>query len=259
MSTRSDSAFQSRHPAGSGRGVRTVDVLEANRHNYEERYAKRQVFLRYPADWIIRFHNLYLKTQIPAGRVLDYGCGSGNNSVFFLEQGYETYGVEVAEAALPLIRENLQHWHLALGLMERFSLIRPESASLPFADAFFDVIVANQVLYYLGSAQRIRDVCREFSRCLRPGGVVFVTMMGRQNYFLTHHATAIKGGPVYEVTMDPAHRLTGLRQFIYAVRDQQELTSLFDEFECLSIGHFDQGIFDMVSNFHWIFIGRKPR
>ena len=234
-----------------------MDMLESNKQNYETRYATQQTFLRYPADWIIRFHNMYLKRALPSGRILDYGCGSGNNSIFFIEHGYETYGVEVADASLPLLRANLDSHQLDPGLADRFALIPPDCETLPFSSGFFDLIVANQVLYYLGSELRIRRVCEELSRCLRPGGVVFFTMMGQTNYFITRHGTPVDGGQVYEVTMDSSHRLAGLRQFVYVVKDAETLRSLFDQFECLSTGHFDQSMFDMVSNFHWIFIGRK--
>ena len=82
------------------------EILELNKEGYQIRYSKKQAFLQYPADWVIRFHNMYLKQYIPNGRILDYGCGSGNNSIFFIDQGYETYGIEVADSALNLIKAN---------------------------------------------------------------------------------------------------------------------------------------------------------
>ena len=50
-------------------------MLEENKTNYQNLYSKQEAFLRYPADWIIRFHNRYLGRVIPTGRVLDYGMG----------------------------------------------------------------------------------------------------------------------------------------------------------------------------------------
>ena len=144
--------------------------LQANQDNYEELYTKRQAFLRYPADWVIRFHNMYLRQNIPGGRVLDYGCGSGNNSVFFMEQGYEVHGVDVADESLALVKLNLEKGHLDPSIIDRFSIIPRDNVTLPFEDEFFDVVVSNQVLYYLPSEEHIKRVCQELSRCLRPGG-----------------------------------------------------------------------------------------
>ncbi|MFQ5801313.1 MAG: class I SAM-dependent methyltransferase [Candidatus Methylomirabilales bacterium] len=233
------------------------EALETNREDYEVRYSKNELFLRYPADWIIRFHNIFLRKHIPTGRVLDYGCGSGNNSIFFIQQGYETYGTEVAESAISQFKANLHSNHLDTALAERIVITSPDSSRLPFEEGFFDAIVSNQVLHFLPSEEHIKRVCKELSRCLRPGGVVFFTMMAPRNYYITHHLTQIHPGRIYEVTVQPGHRLAGVRHFYYIVRDEEELKSLFSEFECLTVGHFDQSMFDLVSNFHWIFIGKK--
>lgn len=234
-----------------------AEVLDANRANYESLYSQRQAFLRYPADWIIRFHNMYLKKHLPTGRVLDYGCGSANNTLFFLENGYDAHGVDVAPSALELIRENLAQRGYADSHNQRFHLVEPGSARLPFPDASFDLIVSNQVLYYLPTREHIQAVCSELARCLRPGGLVFFTMMGPQNYYITHHTRSVHG-EVYECVIDqPGHRLNGVRELIYLVRDEDHLQDLFGQFECVTWGYFDQRMFDLRSNFHWIFVGRN--
>lgn len=234
-------------------------ILSLNKENYSVLYSKRQAFLRYPADWIIRFHNMYLRKYLPSGRMLDYGCGGGNNSIFFIEKGYETYGVDVAESARDLIRENLVSKHLDLDLINKFHTIPPNCKSLPFADNYFDLVISNQVLYYLSSEEHIRAVCAEISRCLRPGGIVFFTMMGPKNYYITHHAKQIYNRRIYDVSIEnQSHRLYGVRELIFLVRDEDDLCDIFSEFQLITTGYFDQSMFDLKSNFHWIFVGRKP-
>ena len=234
-------------------------MLVQNQRTWQDLYAKDEAFLRYPADWIIRFHNMYLKREVPLGRVLDYGCGSANNAIFFIEKGYEVHGVDVAPDSMRLTAANLESKHLDPKLASRFSLIAPDSAKLPYADGFFDFVLANQVLYYLSSAEHIRKVCTELSRLLRPGGVVFFTMMGMENYYIKYYARHIHRGSIYEISIeDPKHRLAGVHEMIYAVRDEDELRSLFSMFEPVTIGHFEQRMFDLKSNFHWIFVGKKP-
>jgi len=233
-------------------------VFQTNKDNYEDLYSKDQAFLRYPADWIIRFHNMYMKENLPKGRVLDYGCGSGNNSIFFIQKGYEVWGVDVAKNTPNLIKRNFQLHHIDTNLLKNFSIISPDSTSLPFEDGFFDFIISNQVLYYLPSEEHIKAVCKELSRCLRPGGVTFFTMLGPKSYYITEKTKKIHKGKIHEVTIeDPSHRLYGLKELIYLVRDENELKDLFSEFECITTGYFDQKMFDMSSNFHWIFAGRK--
>lgn len=233
-------------------------MLEQNKKYYKKLYAKEESFLQYPAGWIIRFHNMFLKKNLPTGRVLDYGCGTANNSIFFIEKGYDVYGVDVSENAIGLIERNLAKNHLDPKLIDRFSVIPPDTTKLPFKNGYFDLIVSNQVLYYLSSEEQIRKVCKELSRCLKPGGYVFLTMMGPKNYYIKHHAKQIHPGGVYEISIDdPKHRLYGNRELIYLVRDEDHLKDLFSEFECITTGYFDHAMFDMRSGFHWIFVGKK--
>lgn len=237
-------------------GTRTV--VEANRDAYQDLYTKGKLFVRYPMDHVIRFHAYYLRSHLPSGKVLDYGCGSGNNSAFFIQQGYDVYGMDVAEAVLDQIKENLKMYSLDMSHLEKFQITPPDATTLPFEDGFFDVILCNQVLYYLGTEKRIRDMCKEFGRCLRPGGLVFLTILGARNYYFTHHTKRIHDGETCEVVIeDPSHRLYGLRELVYVVRDEEHLRRLFSDFECVNIGYFDMSMFDMKSSFHWIFVGKK--
>lgn len=230
-----------------------------NKAMYERFYQNRQAFLRCPGDWIPRFHNMYLREYLPQGTVLDYGCGSANNSIFFIRNGYDVYGVDVVDAAMDLIRANLESYGLGDEHLAKFQIVPLDWRRLPFEDKSFDLIISNQVLYYLNSDREIKRVCKELSRCLRPGGTVFFTMMGPRNYYIVYHARQIRDGKVYQIRIDdPSHRLHGLHEEIYLVRDEDELKSLFDEFDCVTTGHFEQKMFDMSSNFHWIFVGRKP-
>jgi len=226
-----------------------MDALAQNKAKYEKAYREQREFLRYPADWVIRFHNMYMKQHIPSGKVLDFGCGSGNNSRFFMDKGYEVYGTDVADAALPLIEQNC-------GSTDNFQILPPDISILPFENGAFDFILSNQVLYYYDTAERIRAICEELKRCLKPSGVVFFTMMGPKSYYITKHAERV-GDDLYEVKIGTGHRLSGYHEIIYVVRDQAHLLDLFDTFDCLTTGYFDQSMFDLESNFHWIFVGQK--
>ena len=71
-------------------------------------------------------------------------------------------------------------------------------------------------------------------------------MMGPRNYYITHLTKQIRKGGVYEVTIeDPKHRLFGLRELIYLVRDEDHLKKVCSEFDCIDTGYFDQKMFDM--------------
>jgi SAM-dependent methyltransferase len=241
--------------------MKSQDILEANANNYETLYAKDEAFLRYPADWIIRFHNMFLKHNIPANaRVLDYGCGSANNAVFFTQKGYTVSGVDVAPSFKKLVEKNFELHNIDKANLDNYKLIDPDSTSLPFEDNTFDFVFSNQVLYYLPNEEHLKAVNNELKRVLKPNGYVFFTMMGPKNYYITHHLKEVHGDRVFEIRIDePEHRLNGVRELILIVRDEKDLCELFDAFEPVSTGYFDQKMFDMNSNFHFIYVGKNTK
>lgn len=230
-------------------------ILAVNKDNYEKLYTTKQNFLQYPANWVIGFYNTYLKQHLPVGsKILDYGFGSGNNSVYLMERGYDVYGTEVTETALGLLRENRKDRRLDNKAEGKFFIFPPDNISLPFADNFFDAIISNQVLSYLSSREHIKKVSAELKRILKPGGVVFFTMVGDKNYLISKYTKSVSG-KVHEVVLD-GHRMSDFYQYIYVVDGENDLKNLYSDFNCLHVGHFDIDILE-GSNFHWIFIGKK--
>lgn len=236
-----------------------LKVLESNKNNYEALYSREEAFLRYPADWIIRFYNMYLKQRLPAGsKVLDYGCGSGNNSVFFAKNKHQIYGVDVAPSFKALVKKNFEANDVDVSLVDHFSVISPDSTTLDYPDGYFDFVFSNQVLYYLPGQEHFKNVCNELKRVLKPGGTVFFTMMGPKNYYITRYLKSIYNNQVYQIRIeDESHRLNGVEENILLIRDEEHLVDMFDMFEVVNVGYFDQSMFDMKSNFHYIFIGKK--
>ena len=75
---------------------------------------------------------------------------------------------------------------------------------------------------------------------------------------ITEKTKQIHDGKIHEISIDdPSHRLYGLKEMIYLVKNKEELKDLFSQFECITTGYFDQSMFDVSSNFHWIFSGKK--
>ncbi|MCC7186416.1 MAG: methyltransferase domain-containing protein [Acidobacteria bacterium] len=105
--------------------------------------------------------------------VLDVGCGAGVEVVRFARAGARTTGVDIAQSAIDLARQNLTQQ----GLEARLEVADGEV--LPFPDASFDFVFAHGVVQYTGNDQRMVD---EIRRVLRPGGTAFFQAYNRHSW-----------------------------------------------------------------------------
>jgi tellurite methyltransferase len=106
----------------------------------------------------------------PGMRVLDAGCGSGRNLVFFLREGYEVFGLDADAAAVAAVRDLA--CRLAPSLPESNFRAEPVDAST-FPDACADVVLLNAVLHFARDEEHFLSMLRGAWRLLRPGGVFF--------------------------------------------------------------------------------------
>ena len=97
--------------------------------------------LRYPDEYVVR---MFFKEQLDkrAGRVLELGCGSGNNLCLFRAYGWSVCGVDINAESLNDARHNLGE--------EGTELIQCDlSNGVPRLDASFDCILLPSVNYYI--------------------------------------------------------------------------------------------------------------
>lgn len=106
---------------------------------------------------------------LPRGsKLLDVGCGTGQYVAHFRDRGFEATGVEPADGMIEASRRLDASLDIRKGL----------ATSLPFPDATFDFVMAIEVLRYL-HRDDVHAALVEMLRVLRPGGVLFVTMVNR--------------------------------------------------------------------------------
>jgi 2-polyprenyl-3-methyl-5-hydroxy-6-metoxy-1,4-benzoquinol methylase len=106
----------------------------------------------------------YIRTFSPAASVLDVGCGEGNLSRWLFESGNRPYmGVDVSRIAINEARARSS------------SEARFEVADAATFDPReqFDIIVLNEVLYYMAEPE---TVVERYEGFLKPGGVLIISM-----------------------------------------------------------------------------------
>ena len=100
--------------------------------------------------------------------VLDAGCGTGGllRRLREAQPGWQLTGLDFSPLACDLARERT-----------RAEIVQGSIAELPFADASFDAVVSCDVVCQVADPAR---AVREFHRCLKPSGVVVLTMPAYQ-------------------------------------------------------------------------------
>jgi len=112
----------------------------------------------------------------PLGDLLDIGTGTGRMLRLLGVSAGTAVGIDTSREMLVLARSNLH----AAGL-DHLSVRQGNMYQLRFADASFDTVTIDQVLY---QAEQPAEVLREAARALRPGGrlllVEFLTGQARR-------------------------------------------------------------------------------
>src|SRR2546428_8927343 len=106
-------------------------------------------------------------------RVLEIGCGLGNDGVRFAKAGADYTGVDLTDAAIELARKRFE----LSGL--RGELRVSDAENLDFADESFDLVYSHGVLHHTPDTAR---AVREIHRVLVPGGCAIVMLYHRGSY-----------------------------------------------------------------------------
>ena len=123
--------------------------------------------------------DIYLFDQLLKGRfdnsktILDAGCGGGRNLVYFLQNGYEVYGVDQSEAAIDAIKQ-LSALLSPQNSLNNFTVAGVEA--LPYGDDFFDLAICSAVLHFAHDEQHFDSMVRSLWRVLKPGGYLFARL-----------------------------------------------------------------------------------
>jgi len=120
--------------------------------------------------------DIYLFDQILKGRfdinksILDAGCGSGRNLIYFLRNGYEVFAVDENPHAVEQVRllanalaPNLSNDNFQVSAVEK----------MPFPDERFDAIISSAVLHFAENEQHFYRMLEEMWRVLKSSGLFF--------------------------------------------------------------------------------------
>ncbi|MCY1722572.1 class I SAM-dependent methyltransferase [Prolixibacteraceae bacterium Z1-6] len=95
--------------------------------------------------------------KVPAGKMLELGCGTGHWTEFFVEKGFDVVATDISDAML-------QH-AISKGL--EAEIVKADSGNLLFDKESFDVVASVTMLEFVDDRDKVID---EIYRVLKPGG-----------------------------------------------------------------------------------------
>ncbi len=134
---------------------------------WERIYGSGQQLNRYPYSSVVTFlFRHHPRKKKPAQtRVLEVGCGAGNNLSLVAQEGFDATGIDASELAISHARK----WFAEKGL--RADLRVADFAALPFEGASFDLVI-ERAAFSQAPKPVVQKAVHEVTRVLVPGGVL---------------------------------------------------------------------------------------
>jgi cyclopropane fatty-acyl-phospholipid synthase-like methyltransferase len=101
------------------------------------------------------------------GAILDAGCGTGENALFFAERGHPVLGIDFLEGPIQEARRKLQE----RGLDAEF--VQKDALTLTDLDRKFDAVIDSGLFHVFSDEDRSRYVAG-LAHVTRPGGRLFL-------------------------------------------------------------------------------------
>lgn len=139
---------------------------EAERTGVATGRSDEKLFARYenpPAETPYPLEYAYhLVGNIKGKRVLDFGCGTGSNSLLLARRGASVCGIDISYDLLAIARQRLERARTPL----QAHFVVASAHDLPLESESFDLVFGIAVLHHLD----LRLVSAEVHRVLKPGG-----------------------------------------------------------------------------------------
>jgi len=228
-------------------------TAEAERQAWEESYGRRENFVFYPHEEVIRFVARYLRRRIgfeefvdiapgiATARLLDVGCGIGRHLAFGLDMGLEMYGIDWSRQAI----ETARSW------LSRRGVLAPEHHArvgdvrqLPWPDGFFDHALSHGVLDSMPFVTAELGA-EEIARVLKPGSLFYCDLIAPTESQLGNE----------EVVVQTTHEQNTIQSYFDKERIHRLVDSVFDLEEC-TLTRRDQTINPRSDN-RWSLILRR--
>lgn len=215
---------------------------------WNEIYRSGQQLNRYPFSSVVTFlfrHRPRDKERAET-RVLEVGCGAGNNLWFAAREGFAVTGIDASKHAI----EHAKKWFAEEGLHARLQVA--DFTELPFEDSSFDIVI-ERAGFSQAPKPLVRLAVAEVARVLVPGGALHSEIYSDR---ATARGEKMDGGMIRSEKGPYA----GVGQIAFYSRN--EIEALFDGQLIIEKLHHVEALdmsskpFEVYAN--WEILARKP-
>jgi ubiquinone/menaquinone biosynthesis C-methylase UbiE len=106
----------------------------------------------------------------PGDKVIDVGCGPGRGTMFLVQEGMDTFAVDLSVESIALAKKRAP----------ASNFVCASNLDLPFRSGFFDAVVSDGVIHHTPDA---RKSFSENARLVADGGYLYVGVYRRKRYY----------------------------------------------------------------------------
>ena len=215
---------------------------------WEQIYGEGRQLAKYPYSSIVSLlfsQSKPMKDDGTPTKLLEVGCGAGNNLWFAAREGYATTGLDASEHAINYARQRFADD----GLDGKFDV--GDFTQLPYGDNEFDIAIERGALSQTPKPAA-REAISEVARVLHAGALFYAEIYSDRG---TSRGTEAEGG----VLVDIEGPFAGIGQM--AFYSQNEIESLFaGQMEIVALSHTEtlrmlQGPVDIIA--YWSILARN--
>lgn len=135
---------------------------------WEDIYAAGRQFNKAPFDEVVSFVFLHRPQKPPhETKIMEVGCGVGNNLKFFAREGFSCYGVDGSARAIEEANEGA-------GRLPNYEVQQGDFRRLPWPENYFDMVIDRAALWYVDRPDARKSIYG-IHRVLKKGGKFLFT------------------------------------------------------------------------------------